>query len=99
MWTNFNTVIGSYNPEQWEDTTGMKDSRGMPGWKDITSGFPFLFYWVRDEIQIIKHRADQIPVMRSNKDYLMYFAFGPDIYARKNEYSYACVSEFSWVIP
>ena len=54
---------------------------------------------MRDEIQIMKHRADQIPVMRSDKDKLMDFAFGPHIYARKNEYSYACVSSYIWVIP
>ena len=64
--TNYNSVIGGYMPEQWEDTTGMKDS--YFGLKVITSGSPFLFYLVNDEIEIMKHRDDQIPLMRSSKD-------------------------------
>ena len=67
MQTNFNTVIGGYNPDQWEDTTNMKCSRGYSDWKDITSGMPFLFYFVDDQIEIIKHRIDKIPTMLSNK--------------------------------
>ena len=69
MLTDLNSVIGGYNPDQWEDTTGMK----WPGVKDITSGSPFLFYWVRDQIQIIKHRDNVIPYMGSDKDSLMVF--------------------------
>ena len=83
--TNFSTVIGGYNPDQWEDTTGMTDSEGDKDYKDITSGKPFLFYWVNDQIQIIKHRDDKIPVMRSDKDWLMVFEGGLAINADKNE--------------
>ena len=61
--TNFNTVIGGYNPDQWEDTTDKESSDGEIECKDITSGSPFLFYWVRDQIKIIKHRDDQIAIM------------------------------------
>ncbi len=71
--TNKNSVIGGYCPDQWEDTTGKKCSGVWPDCKDITSGKPFLFYLVNDQIQIIKHRNDEIPTMGSNKDYLMYF--------------------------
>ena len=48
--TNFNTVIGGYNPDQWEDTTGMKTENNFYGTKHITSGKPFLFYWLNDQI-------------------------------------------------
>jgi hypothetical protein len=54
--TNLNSVIGGYCPDQWKDTTGWFSND-----IDITSGKPFLFYWVNDEIQIIKQRYDQIP--------------------------------------
>ncbi len=54
--THLNSVIGGYMPEQWEDT----------GVKEIKSGKPFLFYWVNDEIQIIKLRDDEIPYMGSD---------------------------------
>ncbi len=87
--TDKNSVIGGYCPEQWEDTTGKKNSEGSLGWKDITSGKPFLFYWVDDEIQIIKHRDDQIPYMRSNKDLLMMFGVGFRINTDKNKVSVA----------
>jgi hypothetical protein len=82
--TDQNSVIGGYMPEQWEDTTGMKNSNGIPGWKDIKSGSPFLFYWVNDEIQIIKHRYDKIPFMRSNKYCLLEFGNGLGINADPN---------------
>ncbi len=81
MQTNFNTVIGGYNPEQWEDTTDMKSSDGWLNLKDITSGSPFLFYWMSDKIQIIKHRADKIPYMLSNEDIIMLFGAGLQINA------------------
>ena len=93
MQTDFNTVIGGYNPEEWEDTTDLK------GGKPITSGFPFLFYWVRDEIQIIKHRDDRIPYMRSDKDYLIDFSMGLRINADQNEDSYATADKYKWVHP
>ena len=81
MQTNFNSVIGVYNPEQLEDTTDLKDSRGWSGLKDITSGSPFFFYWVSDQIQIVKLRDDKIAKMSSFKDYLMIFWGGLSINA------------------
>ena len=55
MQTDQNSVIGGYMPEQWEDTENMKSSSEYSEMKEITSCLPFLFYWVNDEIQIIKH--------------------------------------------
>ena len=79
--TDKNSVIGGYNPDQWEDTTGKKSSEGYSNSKDITSGLPFLFYWVNGQIQIIKHRNDKIPSMGSNKDWLIGFRGGLGINA------------------
>ena len=81
MQQNLNSVIGVYNPEQLEYTTGMKSSDGWSRFKDIKSGKPFLFYWVSDQIQIIKHRADKIPSIRSDKHWLMEFESGLQINA------------------
>ncbi len=64
--TDQNSVIGSYCPDQWEDTTDKKGSDGYYGRKEIKSGKPFLFYWVTDQIQIIKHRDNRIPFIRSD---------------------------------
>ncbi len=75
--TDKNSVIGGYMPERWQDTTGVKDS----GFKDITSGSPFLFYWVNDEIQIMKHVDNRTPFMASDKDWLMVFGHGLKINA------------------
>ncbi len=83
--TDKNSVIGGYCPDQWEDLTGKKCSVNESGSKDITSGSPFLFYWVNGHIQIIKHRDDTIPYMRSNKDCLMVFAYGLAINADQNK--------------
>ena len=85
--TNFNSVIGGYMPEQWENTKVMKHSEGYLGYKVITSGSPFLFYWVNDEIEIIKHRDDQIPIMVSKKDWPMAFKWGLLINADQNKRS------------
>jgi hypothetical protein len=74
--TDKNSVIGGYCPDQWENTTGKINSGGSLNCKDITSGSPFLFYWVNDEIQIIKHRDDKIPFMESTKDWLIGFGSG-----------------------
>ena len=71
-------------PEQWEDVSGMISSEGVPDWKDIKSGKPFLFYWVNDEIQIIKHRDDRIPCMKSDKYWLFGFGNGLAINADQN---------------
>ncbi len=83
--TNKNSVIGGYCPDQWEDTTGMKSSNGISGFKDIVSGKPFLFYWVNGQIQIIKHTDDYIPIMRSDKNWLMWFGNGLNIDADQNK--------------
>ncbi len=48
--TDQNSVIGGYCPDQWEDTTDMKSSKGILDRKDIVSGKPFLFYWVNGQI-------------------------------------------------
>ena len=61
MQTNFNSVIGGYNPDRWEDTTGKKNRASWQNYKVIDSGMPFLFYWVDDQIQIMKHRNKRIP--------------------------------------
>ncbi len=82
--TDKNSVIGAYMPDQWEDTTDKKGSDGCKGFKDIVSGKPFLFYWVNGQIQIIKHRDDDIPFMRSDKDRLMNFGNGLRINADQN---------------
>ena len=85
-------MIGGYCPDQWEDTTGKKNSNGILGWKDIVSGSPFLFYFLDNEIQIIKHRDNMIPTMRSDKDWLMMFGYGLELIADKNQESKA----FGW---
>ena len=85
--TDKNSVIGGYNPDQWEDTTGKKNSYGYSDRKDITSGLPFLFYWVNGQIQIIKHKNDKIPSMKSNKDWIMVIDSGIAINADKNQKS------------
>jgi hypothetical protein len=82
--TDKNSVIGGYMPDQWEDTTGKKSSNGSLGYKNIVLGKPFLFYWVNDEIQIIKHRDDQIPYMGSSKVWLFGFGGGLAISADQN---------------
>ena len=82
--TNQNSVIGGYCPDQWIDTTQKKNYFGTSGYKDIVSGKPFLFYFLDDQIQIMKHSDDQIPYMRSNKDYLMFFEGGLEINSDKN---------------
>ncbi len=80
MKTNFNTVIGGYTPDQWENTT-VRSSSWIDYTKNITSGLPFLFYWVNDKIEIIKHREDVIPYMGSNEHDLMIFGGGLTIFA------------------
>ena len=98
MQTNFNSVIGGYNPDRWEDTTGKKCS-GSSDCKDITSGKPFLFYWVNDQIEIIKHRDDKIPTMSSDKYSLMEFGNGLFIHADENKLSSAELLPYDWVLP
>jgi hypothetical protein len=85
--TNLNSVIGGYCPDQWEDTTHKKNSEGELGWKDVDSGKPFLFYFLEGQIQLIKHRNDEIPFMGSDKDWLMMFGNGLYIHADKNKES------------
>ncbi len=72
--TDQNSVIGGYMPDQWEDTTGRECSnKHASNVKNISSGSPFLFYWVNGQIQIIEHRDDEIPFMGSDKEWLMVF--------------------------
>ncbi len=97
--TNKNSVIGGYCPDQWEDTTDKKNSNGFSGFKDIVSGKPFLFYWVNGQIQIIKHTDDEIPYMRSDKDWLMNFGGGLGINADQNKESEAYAKNSYWVHP
>ena len=99
MQTNFNKVIGGYNPDQWEETTGMKSFDGFLDYKGITSGSPFLFYWANDQIEIIKHQNYKIPIMKSDKNALMVFGWGLYISAVKNGYSTAIADPFIWVLP
>ena len=73
--TDLNSVIGGYCPDQWEDTTFKENSEGELGWKDVVSGKPFLFYFFEGQIQLIKHRDDEIPSMRSDEDWLMMFGY------------------------
>ncbi len=77
----------------------MEDSYGVSDIKDIVSGKPFLFYWVNGQIQIIKHRDDQFPFMRSHKDRLMEFGNGLEIQADLNKQSVAYAGNNHWVWP
>ena len=95
--TDLNSVIGGYCPDQWEDTTGKKDSRGVSDSKDIVSGKPFLFYFLDDQIEIIKHRDDVIPWMKSYKDCLV--GFGNGFLINSGEESYAVANNEVWVWP
>ena len=99
MQTNFNFVIGGYNPDRWEDTTGKKNYFGMTNYKDIVTGKPFLFYWVDDQIEIIKHKNDRIPYMRSDKFALLEFGYGLFIRADKDKASNAYFFLKEWVLP
>ena len=91
--TDKNSVIGGYSPDQWEDTIDKKCSEGWPDHKDIVSGKPFLFYFLDDQIQIIKHTDHIIPFMGSNKDWLMGFGRGLEISADKNQESFGCAND------
>ena len=64
--TDLNTVIGFYCPDKWVDTTGKIDTYGAVNFKGIFGGKPFIFYCLDGKIEIIKHRADKAPSMRSN---------------------------------
>ncbi len=46
---------------------------------------PFLFYFVNDQIEIIEHRDNPIPVMVSDKDKLISFEAGFWVYSDKNK--------------
>ncbi len=101
MQTDHNSVIGGYMPEQWEDTENMKSSSIYIDTKDITSGKPFLFYWVNDQIEIIKHRDKdkRIRVMGSDEDCPMVFGGGLTINVDQNEPSSAWAHKDYWVHP
>jgi len=92
--TNLSSVIGAYTPDQWEDTTNFEGLGWIPGNKDITSGSPFLFYWVNDEIEIIEHKDDKIPMVVSNTQTLMEFVYGLRIKTGQNEESLAYAWNF-----
>ena len=81
--TDLGKVIGCYWPEKWEDTTNMID--GNPGWKNIISGkaMPFLFYFLDGIIELIKHRENKTPRMKSGKDYPIVLAEGMVIYFKE----------------
>ena len=87
--TDINSVIGCYCPDVWEKTTGHKSSMGLSSLKEIANGMPFLFYFLNNKIEIIRHRDDKVPIMRSNKDWLMVIGYGLVISADKNRKSYA----------
>ena len=74
--TDLDSVIGFYCPDRWEDTTGKKNAEGIEDSKDIVSGLPFLFYCLDGKIEIIEHRDDQIPSMRSDKEWMMVIGWG-----------------------
>ena len=59
----------------------------------------FLFYWVSDQLEIIKHRDDAIPFMRSDKDWLMVFGCALYIIAYQNRQSIAFADNAYWVHP
>ena len=61
----------------------------MSGRKDIFSCMPFLFYCLDNQIEIMEHRDDKIPIMRSDKDWLVGFGGGLWINADKNKKSSA----------
>ncbi len=85
-------------PDQWEDTTGMKDSGPQEGFKVIKSGSPFHFYWVNDEIEIIKHRDDKAPYMGFTYGFLGFWE-GLVISFDQNIESRASVYDYFWVLP
>ena len=97
--TDLNSVIGGYCPDQWEDTTHKKVSLSVIGWKNVVSGKPFLFYFLEGQIQMIKHRDDEIPFMGSDKDYLIGFGNGLWIRADQNKLSEAGARNDLWVHP
>ena len=62
--------------------------------KDIISGSPFLFYWVSDQIEIIKHVDDKIAYMGSDEDWLIKFGGGLRISADRNGEAWAWNGSF-----
>ena len=97
--TDFNSVIGCYNPDKWEDTPDKEATYGYSDGKNIVSGKPFLFYCLDDQIEIIEHRDDKIPFMRSDKDLLMIIGGGLEINVDKNKKSAAWADEDYFVHP
>ena len=69
--TDLGAVIGCYWPEKWKDTTNMTSSDRGIGWRNVVSGkpMPFLFYYLDGKIELIKHRENKTPGMKSEKDY------------------------------
>jgi hypothetical protein len=56
--TDLNSVIEFYCPDKWEDTTKKYDLKRDKGWKNIKSGKPFIFYFLNNEIEIIKYKVN-----------------------------------------
>lgn len=77
----------------------MKNSESHPGLKDISQGKPFLFYFLNNKVQIIKHREAKIPSMKSNKDYLMAINYGIYISADRNKKSQAFAFKDYYIHP
>ena len=98
MKTDKKSVIGCYCPDQWEDMADKLDHRGHLHYKDVVSGKPFLFYWVADQIQIIKQRDDIIVIMGSDNIFPI-FLDGLCITPNKNKKSEASACDTIWVHP
>jgi len=96
---NLNSVIGVYCPDKWVDTTGKKDTYGYLNFKDIIFSKPLLFYCLDDKIEIIKHRVDKRPNMRSNNELFMNICGGFAISTDKNIKSRVNAMRNSFVYP
>ena len=75
----------------------MNTNRSL-GWKDIENGYPILFTFLNNKLQIMKHKTDKLPSIQSDHDYLMWFYGGLRIDADRNSLSLAGVHKdfFNW---
>ncbi len=69
-------MIELYCPEIWENMEGMGVDESFIDDKDFTSGKPFFFYCLDNQIQIIKCRDDFDRMMTSLEGCLMGFFLG-----------------------
>ncbi len=76
-------MIGNFNPRKWQDTSKMQNIAGWKGYTDIKNGKPFLFCFVNNKIEIMNHKEDQIPGLRSDVDWFMDLVYGLTIYIDK----------------